>query len=122
MTLDPKLVILPWNPVKGSSVETQFSVLGGASPYKWSSTNSNLGAVSQAGSARVETSLIGSTNISAFMTRATHNKAQGEIRVEPAEKLAFVPSEREFLVGTELVLPLAIYSKNGALVSRCDGL
>ena len=48
-----------------------FSIL-----LKHFQTTNVLGTISQTGSANVQTSLIGTTKISAFMTRATHNKAQ----------------------------------------------
>jgi len=44
--------------------------------------------------------------------------SKGTITVEPAESLSFLESEREFLVGSQLVLPLALYSKGKEMFSR----
>ena len=43
---------------------------------------------------------------------------QGLVIVEPAEKLLFLDSEREFLTGSEVVIPLNIMSRSGQPVSR----
>ena len=43
---------------------------------------------------------------------------QGLVIVEPAENLLFLDSEREFLTGSEVVIPLDIMSRSGHPVSR----
>ena len=79
MTLDPPTLLLPWDPVTGTSYETKYAVVGGAAPYTWTSSNLPLATVSQMGISGVSTKKVGESSITAAMTRAVHNKAKVKI-------------------------------------------
>ena len=103
----------------GTSYETKYGVIGGAAPYTWTSSNQQLATVSQMGVSEVSSRQLGDSNIVASMTRAAHNKAKGLVTVEPAVSLSLLESKLEFLVGSNIVLPLALYQADHKMFSRC---
>ena len=71
------------------------------------------------GVSEVSSRQLGDSNIVASMTRAAHNKAKGLVTVEPAVSLSLLESKLEFLVGSNIVLPLALYQADHKMFSRC---
>ena len=121
MAVLPALTALPWDPVLGAAYPQQFEIRGGLAPFSWSTSNaSHITALTQTGTASLQTAKVGQARVNAAMTRSAHNRAAADVFILPADRLAFLESELEFEVGSELILPLGLYYGQGReLFSRC---
>jgi hypothetical protein len=122
MAVLPALTALPWDPVSGAVYPQQFEVVGGLAPFSWSANNGSIiSGMTQTGRAGLVTQLLGQARVTAAMTRSAHNKAAADVFILPADLLKFsLDSELEFVVGSELTLPLGLYyGKGRELFSQC---
>jgi len=122
MSLEPRLTVLPWDPVTHSTYSVKHLLTGGESPLSWSSSNSSICTTSQLGMTTVDGSLLGSSTVTVSMARASHCQATAEVEVVEATKLALLESEQEFQVGTSLTLPLDLAFLSGSSFSSCASL
>ena len=92
ISVEPKLSVFPWDPVKKPTYSVKFSVAPEddrhATSFLWSSGNQSVATVTQNGVARTMTEL-GEVNIKAAMSRATHNFGIAKIKVMLASGKSF---------------------------------
>ena len=79
LSLEPPLTILPWDPVTSTVYSVKHLLKGGEAPFSWASSLPSLAATSQLGVSEVQGGIVGSSIVSAAMTRAPHCRAEAEV-------------------------------------------
>ena len=79
LALEPPLTILPWDPVSATVYTVKHLLTGGEAPFTWASSLPSLAATSQLGVSEVQGEIMGSSIVSAAMTRAPHCRADAEV-------------------------------------------
>ena len=96
---------------------SSIQATGGSGNYSWSSTSTDVAAVTSLGQV-VTSSSKGETTMRATDTRNAAHFDTAQVAVLPPAKMAFLPSRVEAEVDSSLELPLAVYTKRGAVRSR----
>ena len=96
---------------------SSIQATGGSGNYSWSSTSTDVAAVTSLGQV-VTSSNKGETTMRATDTRNAAHFDTAQVAVLPPAKMAFLPSRVEAEVDSSLELPLAVYTKRGAVRSR----
>ena len=94
--------VFPWDPVTRPFYNLQYSVLGGSTPFLWSSSNSSIATVSQNGIAKTQPDILGDSVIKAAMMKASHNFGIGKIYIIPAAEIDILEvTLQEYLLKVE---------------------
>ena len=96
---------------------SSIQATGGSGNYSWSSTSTDVAAVTSLGQV-VTSSSKGETTMRATDTRNAAHFDTAQVAVLPPAKMAFLPSRVEAEVDSSLELPLAVYTKRGTVRAR----
>ncbi|KAF5274371.1 hypothetical protein FQA39_LY07251 [Lamprigera yunnana] len=108
--LNPKEVILPWDPNIKPKYEIEITAQGGDGNYFWTSNNQTIGVVTQTGIVR--THFHGILEISVAMMRNHHNKESALFYVLPPSKIEIIEYIMEAEVGQLIYLYVALYTNH----------
>ena len=123
MRLDPELSLLAWDPAGSTVYSVPHTVTGGSEDRRlaWSTANTSLASTNQAGLVTVTGSVLGSSLVTAHLSRHSHCDATARVVTLPATQLSLDPDRQEFEVGTLLRVPLSLSSALGQ-ISHCHAL
>ena len=123
LRLVPELSLLAWDPAGSSVYSVPHTVTGGAEGRRlaWTSSNTSLASINQAGLVKVSGSVLGSSLVTAHLSRHSHCDASARVVTLPATQLSLVPDRQEFQVGSLLAVPLKLSSALGP-ISQCQAL
>lgn len=109
MEIEPKDVVLPWDPRIRSRYEVPLRCKGGDGAFIWGSSNTSVATVSTAGLAR--TLSLGQSTITASMVNNPHNQATASLTVLPPSRLKILDTGLEGEIGAPIHLQIAVYAK-----------
>ncbi|CAH1116509.1 unnamed protein product [Phaedon cochleariae] len=127
ITITPSEIILPWDPIIRPKYDVDLVAKGGDGRFLWSSSDHNIGMVSQTGHVRTHSN--GFFEVSAVMLRNHHNRQSAKFIILPPSHLEIVEFVMEAEVGSPVYLHIALYAeqeKDGTTIqlpfTKCQAL
>ncbi len=116
------MLVFPWDPARKSSQQVKYKILGqsaSVSSFVWASKNTSVATVTQNGLAKTM-GILGETEVTAAMNRASHNRGRAEIIVLPVVGVEiFKDQPLEVEIGSRLLLPLSFWGPGQRRFTMC---
>ncbi|KAG1690966.1 Nuclear pore membrane glycoprotein 210 [Nymphon striatum] len=107
LSIKPKLLAYPWDPVSKPSYSGQLNLAGGSGSYTWKSSNPSIVQIKKDGS--FSTLKPGVVQITAFDSNNKLHYDTAEIAVLEVAGMDILPSPVEAMVDNQLFIPLTVY-------------